>query len=170
MGSIGASHINQVLRNIIGGATSQTCPEICDSDGIISHAMVKAVDPALAAACDQGLAWEVLSYKIEEEEPQGLRCIQSALNERQKAQMMQHEMEVIKTLAKLCEWGSSLSRDAMVEGIRSKMVAAGGGRARWRSPLTSCIFAISCSSRVAWAGSSRIEGRCPLFLCLQSVG
>ena len=80
--------------------------------------MVSLVDPALAGACAQGLLWDVLSHRIEEEEPDGIGCIVAALNERASAQMMMHEMETIKTLARICTSLAGAAHDFALATVR----------------------------------------------------
>ena len=92
-GSVGASHINQLF-----GATTELCREIADADGELNLQKCALVEPAMAEACSKGLRWEVLSWRIEEEEG-GIASVQAGLNDRAAAQMMQHEMENIKQLA-----------------------------------------------------------------------
>ena len=46
--------------------------------GRLSLALVEAEDSALAAACRQGLLWEVLSERLEDEVKEGVLCIQAA--------------------------------------------------------------------------------------------
>ena len=53
-GSVGASHINQVLRNIIFKARSDLVPEALDSEGRLSLDRVALIDPAMAGACNVG--------------------------------------------------------------------------------------------------------------------
>ena len=66
--SIGSSHINQVLRNVLGTATVAECPVATDSQQRLSLHLVEARDSALAEACKSGLLWDVLAYAMETEE------------------------------------------------------------------------------------------------------
>ena len=75
--SIGASHINQVLRNVIGRAVVGNCLQATDAEGRLSMQLVQAHDSALAEACRNGLRWEVLSQALGLEEPGGVICIQA---------------------------------------------------------------------------------------------
>ena len=54
-GSLGASHINQVLRNILFGASSELVPEARDDAGRLSLERVALHDPAMVEACVTGL-------------------------------------------------------------------------------------------------------------------
>ena len=69
--SLGSSHINQVLRNVVGGAVVRSCPDATDAAACLSLALITPRDSALAEACRVGLRWEVLASKLEEEQPDG---------------------------------------------------------------------------------------------------
>ena len=123
-GSVGASTINQVLRNIAFGASTELAPEIADSSGKLSLSMCSLFDSALAEACSRGLRWEILSYKIAEEED-GIDCVQAGLNERAAAQMMQHEMQSIRQLAKFCSAEANAANEVSLGQVRAKLAAVG---------------------------------------------
>ena len=76
--ALGAMHINQVLRNILGKAAVFECPAATGAEGRLSLQMVEACDAALAAACRTGLRWEVLASALTLEEPDGIPCMQAA--------------------------------------------------------------------------------------------
>ena len=82
------------------------------------------VDPALAEACSRGLRWEVLSWKIEEEED-GILCVQAGLNDRAAAQMMEHEMQNIRQLAKYCAAEANAAGEVKAGAVRARLVAVG---------------------------------------------
>ena len=124
-GSLGASHINQVLRNIVYGARSEQAPHVVDESGKLSLERVGAHDSALADACTTGLKWDILSFRLEQEEPDGVSCIVAALNDRQAAQMLMHEMESIKTLARICTRESGVASDVAERQVRAKLVGQG---------------------------------------------
>ena len=73
--SIGASHINQVLRNVIGRAVVAKCSQATDAEGRLCLQLVEAQDSALAEACEYGLRWEILSHALEVEELGCVMCI-----------------------------------------------------------------------------------------------
>ncbi|MCP4244832.1 MAG: hypothetical protein GY772_30185, partial [bacterium] len=50
-GSLGSSHINQVLRNILGGSRSELVPEAVDAEGRLSLKRITYLDAALADVC-----------------------------------------------------------------------------------------------------------------------
>ena len=123
--SIGASHINQVLRNVIGRAVVGSCVQATDAEGRLSLQLVHAHDSALAEACRNGLRWEVLSQALEIEEPFGVMCIQAALNDPANAMMVMHEMQVIRQLASVCALEGTVSSQASVATVRARLSAVG---------------------------------------------
>lgn len=123
-GSVGATHINQVLRNIKFGATTESALEIADADGKLSLHSCSGVDPALAEACSRGLRWEVLSWKIEEESD-GILSVQAGLNDRAAAQMMEHEIQIIRQLAKFCAAEANLAGEVKAGQVRARLCAVG---------------------------------------------
>ena len=120
-GSVGSSHINQVIRNVIFKARSDLVPEALDSEGRLFLDRVSLLDPAMAKVCSVGLKWDILSHRIETEEPDGIACIVAALNERASAQMMMHEMETIKILQRVCSAEMQLSQVVAVETVRARL-------------------------------------------------
>ena len=87
-GIIGYTHSNQVLRNIKFGAKTEVALEIADADGEFGLDKCVGVDLALAEAC--------FAQKGED----GTVSVQAGLNDRAAAQMMEHEMQNIRQLAK----------------------------------------------------------------------
>ena len=73
------------------------CPAATDAAGRLSLQIVEAHDAAFAAACCTGLRCVVLSYAPTKEEPDGVLCIQAALNDPANAFMLIHEMQIIST-------------------------------------------------------------------------
>eukprot|EP00969_Alexandrium_andersonii_P073009 3221281-Alexandrium_andersonii.AAC.1 len=71
-----------VLRNIAAAALAAASKApYADSDGRISVDLIRGGDTAMAAAASHGLVWEVLSYRMEIEEPDAAECIQAACNQ-----------------------------------------------------------------------------------------
>ena len=143
-GSVGSSHINQVLRNIKFGAKTEVAPEIQDNEGKLNIDKCAGVDPALAEACSKGLRWEVLSWKIEEEFD-GSMPARAGLSGRAAAQMMEHEVQSISQFAKLCAAGTNAASD-----VQAEKCARGSSMLmllRWRSRLGSLTCFASFASR-----------------------
>ena len=124
-GTIGHSHVNQLLKNIPGRAiaTHKDAEQAVDSDGRLNISLVRALDPPLAEDCMSGLRWEVLSWRMEEEEPEAVSYIQSFLNEKNNVAMVEHEMQALSCLANLCSratsGGGSLNLAAIEVGVRN---------------------------------------------------
>ena len=123
--SLGSSHINQVLRNIVGAAVVRNCLEATDASGRLNLALIAPRDSALAEACRVGLRWEVLSAKLEQENPDAVLCIQVALNDPAHAAMLVHEMQIVKQLADVCTAESNVAGEVRLETIRARLVAEG---------------------------------------------
>ena len=123
--SIGSSHINQVIRNVIARAVVANCPQATDAEGRLCLQLVEAHDSALAEACKYGLRWEVLSRNLEIEEPGGVLCIQAALNDPANAMMVMHEMQIIKHLARVCALETSTAGSVCRESVRARLLAEG---------------------------------------------
>lgn len=127
-GSIGHSHMNQMLHNVCGGAvvTRPGLKRLTDASGRLSLALVRAADKEFAEYCVKGLAWERLSHQIEVEEPDGIILIQSLLNRKHDVQMVEHEMQVLSRLANIVhEFSRRMSGSISVEMAREKLAAEG---------------------------------------------
>ena len=108
------SSLNQLLRNIherclvipdsksveveglqqSASAVAEDDPlfRIVDAAGRLSPELLEQVDPEFATAVHGGLRWAMLSYSIEDEEPDGCAVIQAALNAKNGLFMVCHEM------------------------------------------------------------------------------
>ena len=94
-GSLSHSHLSCGMRNILGGMKGCECPEgtkkcqcascpILDDNGNYSLVKVEAHDEAWARDCHRGLVWEILSWKMDTEEPGAAQIISIALNKKTK--------------------------------------------------------------------------------------
>ena len=106
------------------GAKTEVALEIQDPDGKLSLDKCAGVDAALAEACSRGLRWEVLSWKIEEEED-GILSVQMGLNDRAAAQMMEHEMQNIRQLARYCAAEANAAGEVKAGAVRARLIAVG---------------------------------------------
>ncbi len=79
--------------------------------GNYSLALVRATDTAFASGVDSGLLWEVLSWKMDEEEPDACSIIQAAMNSKGALFMLQHEMQAF---ARLCSFASAIAEQQLV--------------------------------------------------------
>ena len=82
-------------------------------------------DSAFSEACRLGLRWEVLSAKLEQDFPDGVRCIQVALNDPAHAAMLVHEMQILKQLAEACTAECDVARHVCLETVKARLVAEG---------------------------------------------
>ena len=113
-GSLSHSHLNCGMRNIIGGKKGCECPQdrtkcecwscpMLDDQGNYIMAKFEAYDDAWAKDCHSGLEWEVLSWKMDEEEPEAALIISIALNKKNEAAMKTGHLEIMSTLVELCK-------------------------------------------------------------------
>ena len=118
-GSLSHSHVHQCLRNIRGGGVCDV-PEVSEL-GKFSLAKLKSVDPAFGRAAETGLLWDVLSYAIEDEEPEGCAIIQSAMNSKNSMFLMRHEMQALAALLDYTYASAVAERALSLEGARRKL-------------------------------------------------
>ena len=64
---------------------------------------LKSYDEAWAKDCHSGLEWEMLSWQLDVEEPEGALIISIALNKKNEAAMKTGHLEIMSCLVKLCE-------------------------------------------------------------------
>ena len=95
-GSLSHSHLHQILRNIRGGGACLV-QEVSES-GKFSLVKLKSVDPAFGHAAETGLLWDILSWAIEVEEPNGCAIIQAAMNSKNSIFLLRHEMQALAAL------------------------------------------------------------------------
>ena len=108
-GTLSHSHIHQVLKNIRAGMKGTT-KSIVDQNGNYSLVMLRAADPTFALVIDTGLLWEVLSWKMDVEEPDACSIIQAAMNAKGALFMLQHEMQAF---ARLCCLASAIAEQKL---------------------------------------------------------
>ena len=107
-GSLSHSHLNQVFKNILARVPVAGL-KISNSSGRLDVGILDEVDKVFAKYCNEGLLWDVLSYKIQDEEPDGLNVIQAACNSKNSIALMQHEMEAVASLSRLCKASSAVA-------------------------------------------------------------
>jgi hypothetical protein len=83
--------------------------KISNSHGRLDLSILQEVDAVFAQYCKDGLLWDVLSYKIQVEEPDGLNVIQAALNSKNAIVLTQHECEAVASLSRLCKASSAVA-------------------------------------------------------------
>ena len=130
-GSLSHSHLHQVLKNIRAGMKG-TAKLILDKIDNYSLAMLRAADPTFASVVDSGLLWEVLSWKMDEEEPQACTIIQAAMNSKGALFMLQHEMQAF---SRLCSLASAIAEQQLAStSVANSIVEAARRQLRQTLP------------------------------------
>jgi len=94
-GTVGHSHINQVLRHVLLEAAT-TISALAGPDGRLRRRLVEEKDPELWARANEGLLFDCLAPDIAKEEKQGIKIIQASLNRKNEAPMLEHEMQILQ--------------------------------------------------------------------------
>ena len=102
-GSLSHGHLSQLFKNVLARicVLEWNVPGIVDSQGCLSVHLLRGVDADFASAVESGLHWEILSYKMDIEEPDASAVIAQALNKKNEACMFAHEMEAMSRMASL---------------------------------------------------------------------
>ena len=113
VGSLSHNHLNCCMRNILcctkgcecHGKTACGCGSqpILDNNGNYSLAKLQVHDEEWAQGCFRGLEWEVLSWKMDIEEPDAALIISIALNKKNEVAMKTGHLEIMSTLVALCQ-------------------------------------------------------------------
>jgi len=154
-GSIGHSHLNQCLANLLGGAkvTRPGLQKFVDANGRLSISMVKARDPECAQYAVQGLLWERLSHDIETEEPDGITLISSLLNRKRDMAMVEHEIQVLNRLANIVDDFSKTSGgNITVVMARNKLAAEGMPQVAHSAEFPEVLWAV-----FQWGGAESVH-------------
>ena len=118
-GSLSHSHLNCSFRNILGkkqgcecsgtrggGADRAKCDckvsSLLDDQGKYDLEKVGAHDSEWGRQCEGGLEWEILSWRMDEEEPKAALAISIALNKKNEVAMKTGHLEIMSTLVGLC--------------------------------------------------------------------
>ena len=100
-GSLSHSHLNQVFRNI-QARLPLAIDSLCDEEKKASAEKVFQHDKEFFQCLQIGILWEILSHRMEVEEPGAATLIQAALNTKNGIAMASHEMEVLQSVTKFC--------------------------------------------------------------------
>ena len=130
-GSLSHSHLNCAMRNILGGKRGCECDDptkcggcgsssILEKTGNYSLEKLETYDSTWAQECYSGLEWEVLSWKMDVEEPEAALVISIALNKKNEAAMKTGHLEIMSTLVRLCT--PDPQGDVPFEPVRDKLV------------------------------------------------
>ena len=134
--SLSHSHFNCLLRNVVTGQKGCECNgkegggerqcknrALFDEQGRYNVERLEKHDPAWAGLCWRGMRWEVLSYKLDVEEPLGAKIISLALNKRNDAAMATTHTEILTTLVGLCKPSPhGLDGQVPFEPVRDQMM------------------------------------------------
>lgn len=99
-GSLSHTHLNQTFRNAAGGIVVNIAA-ICGPDGRVDSMVMEQHDPAWANFVTAGITWEVLSHKMDIEEPGAANDIQVSLNRKNQQAMASSMGEMISTMVGL---------------------------------------------------------------------
>ena len=128
IGTLAHGHFNCAMRNMLDGQKGCECSstvvdgngesvptmveecncrnkDICNKHGNYSMQLVRSRDLTWADLCETGIQWEVLSYMMDIEEPDGAMIIAVALNRKNEASMGASHTEIMNTLVGLCKPG-----------------------------------------------------------------
>ena len=88
--------------------------------------LISAADKEMASHIQRGLFWEVLSWRMEEEEPIAFEVIQEALNSKHSAALVVHEMEHLSGLADtIVDVGTGLADRFNWWAVRKRLLLEG---------------------------------------------
>jgi hypothetical protein len=113
-GSLSHSHLNQVFKNILA-RLSIAGTKITNQLGLLDVKLLEEVDQAFAKYCADGILWDILSHKIQTEEPEALNIIQAACNSKNAIALITHEMEAISNLSRLCKASAAVAAQLTFE-------------------------------------------------------
>ena len=172
LGSLSHSHFACMSRNILAGKRGCECPigsttcscknkPIVDQAGNYTMVMVRSHDPAWADLIEKGLAWEVLSWKMDAEEADASMLIPLALNKKNDAAMKTAHTEIMSTLANLSV--PQPGRDIIpFEPIRDKMLDLYGSAVDHPDFLQAFRFILDIGgpAGVHWQGLADFTATC----------
>ena len=119
-GSLSHSHLNQVFKNILA-RLSIAGTKITNQMGQLDVNLLQEVDQAFAKHCCDGILWDILSYKIQTEEPEALNIIQAACNSKNAIALIPHEMEAISNLSRLCRASLAVASQVTFESVKKQI-------------------------------------------------
>ena len=140
-GSLSHSHIHQALKNIRAGMKGTT-KSIVDQNGNYSLVLLRAADPTFALVVDTGLLWEVLSWKMDVEEPDACSIVQAVMKAKGALFMLQHVAATAEPKA----------ADALPQAVKAPEAAKEVSKAAVAAPEAATAAAASrCASAFAEA-------------------
>ena len=119
-GSLSRSHLNQVFKNILA-RLSIAGTKITNQSGHLDLKLLEEVIQAFAKHCSDGLLWDILSHKIQIEEPEALNIIEAACNSKNAIALIPHEMEAISNLSRLCRASLAVASQVTFESVKKQI-------------------------------------------------
>ena len=129
-GSCVHSHLSQIFKNCAAGAivsptvvgkSKKVRAVVDDTRGCVSMPLLETQQPVIADYCRKGVLWDILHWKLEEEESNGPYILAAAGNVKNANFMIPHEMEVIKSLSKWCKEQASMSAQVSFEACKQQL-------------------------------------------------
>ena len=140
-GSLSHSHLNCTLRNVGGGKRGCECDReptvvgqpfvlkckcnneiICDEKGYYDLLRVQKHDASWELLVQRGLKWQVLSAKMDVEEPKAASIINIALNKKNEAVMVTSHQELMSAMCSLAKPDPLSGRVPSCDLIRDELV------------------------------------------------
>jgi hypothetical protein len=117
------SHVNQVFKNIQGGAHSDA-EGIVDGSGRIAKELVAVKDRRLALKSEQGLRWELFPSKMAKERPQAIHDISQAANIKHGTHLMETEMQGLVRLGRHCASETNAAQEVCYDTVRRRLAGS----------------------------------------------
>ena len=142
IGTLSHGHLNCMMRNVLGGQKGCECVStvvegidiekkecrcaskpILNEDGCYSMELLRKYDGDWGSLCERGIVWEMLSHRMDEEEPEAALLISIALNKKNEASMKTSHTEIMNTLVGLCKPSpGDLEGKVPFDPLRERMV------------------------------------------------
>ena len=142
IGTLSHGHLNCMMRNMLGGQKGCECVStvvegtniekkecrcankpILKENGRYSMELVRKYDGDWGSLCERGIVWEMLSHRMDVEEPEAALLISIALNKKNESAMKTSHTEIMNTLVGLCKPSpDDLEGKVPFDPVREKMV------------------------------------------------
>ena len=118
--------------------TFKSLKKFCRDDKL-SLELVGHEDKDLAAHAQRGLLWEVLVWKMEEEEPNAFDIIQASFNSKNSTALVEHEMERLNGLVTvIVDSGAGLADQFNWRLVRDRLMDSGNTVVADRLNFSAC--------------------------------
>ena len=142
IGTLSHGHLNCMMRNVLGGHKGCECVStvvegtdiekqeckcankpILTANGCYSMELVRKYDGDWGSLCERGIVWEMLSHRMDEEEPEAALLISIALNKKNESAMKTSHTEIMNTLVGLCKPSpADIEGKVPFDPVRDKMI------------------------------------------------